>query len=72
LRRETRELRLEAGYRRCSEAFISRSKRRFIGWEAHVWSHAEARGVAAEWNTSLRAIKDADPVGLFPQDLGGS
>jgi hypothetical protein len=34
-------------------------------------AHAEARGVAAKWNTSLRAIKDADPVGLFPQDLFG-
>ncbi len=32
---------------------------------------AEARGMGAKWNASLRAIKDADPVRLLPQDLLG-
>jgi hypothetical protein len=34
-------------------------------------AHAEVRGVVAKWKTSLRAVKDADPVRLLPQDLLG-
>jgi hypothetical protein len=43
----------------------------FFGARHTFRGHAEAREVCDKWRAALRAIKDANPVGLLPQDLLG-
>jgi hypothetical protein len=46
-------------------------ERRFAAFGHTAIRRAEAHGTGAQLNTSLRAVKDADPARLFTQNLLG-